>query len=202
MKIAVLGFGSLINNPHSAIYGASLEVKKPNMSITIPNGTNIQSHSPFLPAETLQLPICLGRLSSEGTDKRRLTMVLHPQAAEKQVYFTESIHTELAEAIDNLRRREGIGLGGEELIGFVNLVDQTKNSRIDAVATKVSEWAKRAHFDAVVWTDLPESGFDCHDQSPEDVILPLLESDSRLLSNTQAYIQALPNPPSALSGIS
>lgn len=180
MRIAVLGYGSLVNNLHSTHYHATLEV------------------SPFLPAEGLELPICLGRISSANTDRRRITMVLCEQASPRQAYFAEACFDELDKAIENLRTREGIGPRGIHYISYMNLRDGTKRSRYDFVAEKVNDWAKINRFDAVIWTDLPENGIKFHSSFKEEEILPLLLSDPVLLANTKGYIRDLPNPPTPL----
>ena len=71
-------------------------------------------------------------------------------------------------------------------------------SRIDDVAARISDWATRNHFDAVIWTDLPTKGVEFGPQSTGREIPPLLEADPTLLKNTKNYISDLPFPPNAL----
>lgn len=178
--------------------GQPLFAVKPEVDIPIPEGTNIKPNSPFLPAVGLQLPICLGRISSEGTPRRRITMVLCEQVESKQVYFAESYFRNLEDAIKNLREREGISEHYSSLIGYVDLIDKTNRSRFSLVAERVALWAANNAYDAVIWTDLSAHGITFYPDSTEEEILPYLEQDPVLLANTKKYIQDLPNPPSEL----
>lgn len=196
MKIAVLAFGSLVNNLTSVHYGGTLDVEKSALPIAIPAGSNIRGDTnPFLPAEGLKLPTRLGRLSSAHTEKRRFTMVLHEGASAEQVYFAVSRKSTLEEAMANLAAREGLG-PYSRAIGFCDLGDGSQNSRIPRVAERVAEWA-RGKFDAVIWTDL-EGNIEFAPDSTGREILPLLANDRLLLANSQAYIRDLPSPPNGL----
>lgn len=198
MLIIVLAFGSLVNHPHSDIYNKTLEVTKPEYNITIPDELNIRQDSPFLPAEDLKLPVRLGRVSGMGTPNRRISLILHPDASDELVFFAKSRFSNLNEALSNLREREGIASQNYKSIGYVNLRTGAHRSRLEGVAQRVSEWATRHGFDAVIWTDLPPKGVDFGPNSTGREILALLERDPVLLENTKQYIRDLPAPPNSL----
>lgn len=190
MKIAVLGFGSLINNLHSANYGGMLEVKKPPGNHPIANGLNIRPDSPFVPVDGLKLPVRLGRISGAGTPQRRITMVLCQGASDETVYFADSKFDNLNQAIQNLKEREG--LASPQAIGYVNVSNGSSRSRMQGVAERVSAWAKANGYDAVIWTDLEPKGIQFEPGSTGREIIPLLEQDPLLRQNTQKYIRDLP----------
>jgi hypothetical protein len=82
MKIAVLGWGSLIWCP------SSLRIK-----------TRWRANGPMLPIE-------FARISEDG----RLTLVIHPGSALQQIYWTISDLPELKAARENLKEREHCSL--------------------------------------------------------------------------------------------
>lgn len=198
MRIAIIGFGSLVNNPYSQNYNKELKARKPNASVSIPQDTTIKPDSPFLPAENLKLPLRLARISSMGTQERRITMTLFPGASHESVFFTESKFANLNDAIKNLREREGIPASNYESIGYVNLINGASRSRMEDVANRIREWAMQNGFEGVIWTDLPPKGIEFAQGSTGREILPFLENDSVLLRNTKNYILDLPKLPNPL----
>lgn len=83
MKVAILGWGSLIWNPGSLLMKGDW------------NKTG-----PYLPIE-------FARISRDG----RLTLVLYPDADDVQTMWAYSSCAELDQAIENLRQREGTSTG-------------------------------------------------------------------------------------------
>ncbi len=124
MRIAVLGWGSLIWNPGAlSIEGVW------------------QADGPILPIE-------FSRKSENG----RLTLVIDAGKGKKLTsQFAVSHYTNIAQAIENLRSREGTST---QNIGYVNLRDNTWRSRTTRYRT-IRKWAKQHKFDAIIWTDLP-----------------------------------------------
>lgn len=198
MRIAVLGFGNLVNNVHSETYNKTLEARKPNVEVVMPQGTQIKADSPFVPAKNLKLPIRLSRISSMGTPERRITMAICQGASDENVFFAESKCTDLNKAIKNLREREGIPESNAQAIGYVNLANGNSRSRMESVAQRIREWALQNGYDAVIWSDLDKKGIEFGPNSTGREILPLLENDPLLLSNTKKYIRDLPNAPNPL----
>ncbi len=128
MKIAILGWGSLIWSSRS------LQVREDRW----------HREGPFLPVE-------FARVSQDG----RLTLVLYRDALEVQTLWGYFAFTDLKQAIENLRVREGAGSEG---IGFVSLADGSHRCRVvPRVLNRIRDWAKEKGFDAVVWTDLPSN---------------------------------------------
>ncbi len=192
-RIAVLGFGSLPNQIYSDVYNKTLQVVKPNISSTAISGSNLKPNSPFIPADNLKLPVRLGRLSGANTDKRRITMTLHPQASNEPVFVAQSKFNNLNDAIRNLREREGIPEHKYENIGYVNLATNTSRSRVPGLADKIKQWAEAKGFSSVVWTDLPPN-IDFAAKSGGREIEALLARDPVLQLNTQKYIENLAGP--------
>jgi len=95
------------------------------------------------------LPIEFARVSGDG----RLTLVLRKRAKRVRVLWAEMNTTTLNKAIGNLKEREGTN---RESIGWVDLHNPSNNN-CNVVRTAqigIKRWARRKHFDAVVWTDL------------------------------------------------
>lgn len=126
MKIAILGWGSLIWN---------LEDLKIINNEWFHNG-------PVLPIE-------FARISNGG----RLTLVIKPNWDEVTTFYAISSLETLDEAIENLSIREGTGLNK---IGYYNFLDSANSLRIanQPIISKLVEWKKHIEIDAVIWTDL------------------------------------------------
>ena len=71
-NIAVLGFGSLPNQISSENYG------------------NLKPDSPFVKARGLKVPVRIGRLSKENTEKRRFTAVICKGASDEPAFYALS----------------------------------------------------------------------------------------------------------------
>ena len=125
MKIAVLGWGSLICNK------GCLKIKE-----------EWHEDGPYLPVE-------FARISSGG----RLTLVLLPGAEKVQVLWTYMAMDYLEEAIKNLAEREKTP--NQNNIGFIDIINSCSRSKVipDVVGT-IEELAHKKEIKAVIWTDL------------------------------------------------
>ena len=112
MKIAVLGWGSLIWNPKE-----------------LDANNEWNNDGPFLPIE-------FARISNNG----RLTLVIKEDLKTVQVLWTLMNSKELLKARSNLKEREGTT--SINRIGFVNLIENTKCSRYNGISETIKEWAK------------------------------------------------------------
>ena len=124
MKIAVLGWGSLI-----------WDQKKLKVS------QDWKNDGPILPIE-------FARISSNS----RLTLVLKNNAKQVQVLWNYIDTEDFNVARENLREREDTP--NIERIGFVNIMNNTKTNRNENITRLIIEWAKKKELDAVIWTDL------------------------------------------------
>lgn len=126
MKIAILGWGSLIWQPKELAYNKSFGWKK---------------EGPILPIE-------FARISKDG----RLTLVITENGTKVTVLYTLSNNESLDEAILNLAIREGSGrksIASYDKNNGVFLGDFIFKKEI-------KEWIKNTGFDAVIWTNLGE----------------------------------------------
>jgi len=128
MKIAVLAWGSLIWDPRTLACNGAFETGGP------------------------VLPIEFSRVSRNG----RLTLVIDPvHGTLCSTQFAQSTHSKLAQAVENLRSREGTTLNG---IGWVKTSGQEISSsafeRHPGAAQEIMSWATKHKWDAVIWTAL------------------------------------------------
>lgn len=130
MKIAILGWGSLISD-----------------SGDLPLKTEWQMEGPKLPVEFSRVSC-----SRDGA----LTLVIDPENGEEiSTLFSISKRLKLEDAICDLRARECTVV---KHIGYVNLVDGTQRCNVYSTAADIiRKWADEHSFDAVVWTDLPSN---------------------------------------------
>lgn len=125
MKIACLGWGSLIWNP------GNLQVKK-----------QWCTDGPVLPVE-------FARQSNNG----RLTLVITPEAIPVPTLWSLMTTKDLDIARESLREREGIG--PKSAGRFIGLVVAGLPAPADAVSQSVASWMYEQQLDAVLWTHLP-----------------------------------------------
>ncbi len=129
MRIAVLGWGSLIWDPRDLMLAGAFEPTGPS------------------------LPLEFSRVSRD----RRLTLVIdEARGAPCTTYVAPSMFSDLDQAIDNLRLREG--MPDRAGIGFVDIHDGRRSDTAwrrhpRAVAT-IESWAMRSGYRAVIWTAL------------------------------------------------
>lgn len=140
MKIAVLGWGSLIWNPGE-----------------------LKTAAPFAPNGPL-LPIEFCRISKDG----RLTLAIDETFGDVcTTYSAPSAFADLDAAIENLRKREGT-IASE--IGFVQPASGRQSDaameRHPQVVATIAAWAEAGGYDAAIWTALA-SNFDELDKAGE-----------------------------------
>ena len=133
MKIAVLGWGSLIWNP------------KRNSG-----ALNLADDKWF--SDGPELPVEFARISRD----KRLTLVLFPSGEKVPVLWAMMALNNLEEAIDNLRKVEGIPAYSKDRIGYVNLQSGGQRSSVVAdIADEIRRWGYMKKVEAVIWVDLP-----------------------------------------------
>ena len=133
MKIAVLGWGSLIWNP------------KRNSG-----ALNLADDKWF--SDGPELPVEFARISRD----KRLTLVLFPSGEKVPVLWAMMAPNNLEEAIDNLRKVEGIPAYSKDRIGYVNLQSGGQRSSVVAdIADEIRRWGYMKKVEAVIWVDLP-----------------------------------------------
>jgi hypothetical protein len=127
MKIAVLGWGSLIWDP-----------KELNIL-----DDKWNENGPILPIE-------FARVSKDG----RLTLVIKPNWTEVKTMYAISSFQDLTQAIENLRNREQTII---DRIGFYNFLTDEKHIREgnNFIIPNLISWQAQNYIDAVIWTDLP-----------------------------------------------
>ena len=130
MKIAVLGWGSLIWSP-----------KKLKIN------TAWQNDGPLLPIE-------FARISNDG----RLTLVLKKNEKKVQTLWSIMDFDSIELAKVNLKEREN--MTSINSIGFIDTVAKNKLSRFEDVSITIKKWALEKNIDAVIWTDLGVKFFD------------------------------------------
>jgi hypothetical protein len=129
MKIAILGWGSLVWNPRK-----------------LPLSGDWQRDGPLLPIE-------FSRISADG----RLTLVIdETNGAPVRTLYALSLRAELNQAITDLMEREGIT--NRSRIGYCDLHANTTNpdslARHPDACETIRAWAAKRKFDAVIWTAL------------------------------------------------
>ncbi len=127
MKIAILGWGSLIWQPKKLEYNKSF---------------GWQKDGPILPIE-------FARISKDG----RLTLVITENGSKVPVSYTLSNYQNLDEAILNLAVREG---SGRNSIGSYNKIDDTFSHDV-IFKQNILGWIIEKDIDAVIWTNLGEN---------------------------------------------
>ena len=129
MKIAILGWGSLIWDPRELHYRGRWYRNGPT------------------------LPIEFSRISSDG----RLTLVIDEKnGAQVVTRYSFSSLPDLKQAISDLNAREG--RPGSERIGFIELKTNTSNPDAKAAHPiafeRIRAWGIEKKLDAVIWTAL------------------------------------------------
>lgn len=130
MKVAILGWGSLIWDPRELPHYGPWEKGGPKLNIEF------------------------SRISSDG----RLTLVIDPKGPEVPTRFAFSPRTNIFDAVEDLRIREGTV---RKRIGYL-IASTGTNSRekyadqSDVIAV-LKKWCKKEKIDACVWTALPSN---------------------------------------------
>lgn len=129
------------------------------------------------------------RISADG----RLTLVIHPGSPAQRTYWAESQLTDLGEARENLRAREGTRL---EFISTTS-ADVARDSAADAAAIKVYDWlSSQLHaLKAAVWTGLKSNWFDRRgtEFTPESALKYLQELEGETADKAREYISCTPS---------
>ncbi|MBX3164392.1 MAG: hypothetical protein KF900_07925 [Bacteroidetes bacterium] len=126
MKIACLGWGSLIWRPESLLIRREWFMD-----------------GPFLPIEFV-------RQSKDG----RLTLVIYENAKPIRTLWALMATDDLEKAKQSLKVRESIS--DENFKSHIAAVTKDeKISDNDTIKTIIQEWAKKMDLDAVIWTNLP-----------------------------------------------
>ena len=125
MKIAILGWGSLVWDPRD-----------------LPRESYWERPGPSLPLE-------LSRVSRDT----RLTLVIDPQNGDDcETCYALSPRSDIDDAIEDLRRREGTP--NKSNIGFIDLERTRDRGRNQEPVKIIRAWAEEHRFSGVVWTDL------------------------------------------------
>lgn len=171
MRIAVLGWGSLIWDKRDLMLAGPFEPVGPT------------------------LPLEFSRVSRD----RRLTLVIDEERGTAcPTYVAPSTFSDLDEAIDNQRRREG--MPGPAGVGFVDSRDrrrsETASQRHPRAVVAIESWARRADYRAVIWTALA-SNFHEPDAagmpfSVEAALAYLAALDGPRLESALRYIRKAP----------
>lgn len=127
MKIAILGWGSLIWQPKNLDFDKVFGWKKDGPT----------------------LPIEFARVSKDG----RLTLVITENGTKVPVLYTLSNHQSLDEAVLNLAIREG---SGRKRVGSYDKNSDIFSSDFP-FKDEIKQWIKNTDFDAVIWTNLGEN---------------------------------------------
>ncbi len=143
-------------------------------------------------AENLKLGVCLGRVENKSSNLF-LTRVLHPDTSKKEpVFYATSIHSNMNTAIRSLRVHAGYSETESDAIGYINFAAERSRYKNPEIMEKIKVWARRNHFDGVVWVDVRPNIQGLTERpysNTRSAITPLLEGNPTLLSNTQNYIK-------------
>jgi hypothetical protein len=165
MKIAILGWGSLLWEPKDLQLAAPFALTGPN------------------------LPIEFCRISKD----HRLTLIIDETYGTLcQTYAATSAHTELTDAVENLRLREA--MSGAQDVGYVEIATQERS----AAATErhphagpSRQWSQRhAGYDAAIWTAL-DSHFERHTREPFSVNAAMRFLEDLEQNDPDAFARAL-----------
>lgn len=127
MRIAILGWGSLVWQPKGLKHDKSLGWK----------------------ADGPNLPIEFARISKDG----RLTLVITATGTDVPTLYTLSECKTIDEAISDLATREE---SGKKSIGWYDKSKDEFHPKDFKYPDVISEWIKDRDFDAVIWTNLGE----------------------------------------------
>lgn len=125
MKIAILGWGSLIWQPKDLKYNKEI---------------NWDKNGPYLPVE-------FSRISNDG----RLTLVIDNNAEKVQTLYAVSLYDKLDEAILDLTVREGCA---KDKIGWYDRSEDNFHPNNFIYDQDIKNWINDTDFDAVIWTNI------------------------------------------------
>jgi hypothetical protein len=128
MKIAILGWGSLIWQPKDLKFDANIGWKE---------------DGPVLPIE-------FARISKGG----RLTLVITPHGTKVPTLYCISSFDAINVAISNLKKREGTVLN---YIGYYDKSKNEFHPKESPIEENIKNWINTTDLDGVIWTNLPEN---------------------------------------------
>lgn len=164
MKIACLGWGSLLWDPQDLLIDKQWNINGP------------------------MLPIEFCRQSGNG----RLTLVIDQDSEPIKVLWSLMITRDLELAIESLRAREGIPKGRRE--DYIGVLRTDEATGADSIKNVLIQWLQEVGLDAVIWTNLPSKFNEVNDKKPskEEAVAYLqgLEGDTRAFA--EEYIRRAP----------
>ncbi len=165
MKIAILGWGSLLWDPRDLQRSTAFELTGPS------------------------LPIEFCRISKD----HRLTLIIDETFGTFcQTYAATSALTTLDEAVENLRLREGMSSAAD--VGFADLTSQKRSRNATRLhphmVETIADWALHAGYDAAIWTAL-ESHFEDRTTEPFSVNAALRFLETLEQRDAEAFTRAL-----------
>ena len=165
MKIAVLGWGSLLWDPR-----------------------DLQLASPFEPTGP-NLPIEFCRVSKN----HRLTLIIDETFGTLcRTYAGVSAFNELDTAVENLRLREGMSSAAD--VGYITIAKQERSpmaiERHPHAVETIADWALNAGYDAAIWTAL-DSHFESRTKEPFSVNAAMRFLENLEQHDTEAFALAL-----------
>jgi hypothetical protein len=195
-NIAILSYGSLVNQP-----------------VNSESGVRLEADYPFEPTNTY-LPVNLMRKSLSN----RVTAVIDSEnGLPKRVWAVTSKFKFLPNARNNLAGREGAPYRGrdtgysldnifymkkllpgrakdanEKVVSGRWVIRNANDSRQDLpmdVAINLADWADENNYGAIIWASFPPN------INSESELIQMLLQDDTLLANTQNYVNILPDGP-------
>lgn len=169
MRIAILGWGSLIWQPKELKYDKSF---------------GWETDGPILPIE-------FARISKDG----RLTLVITPNGTKVPTLYTLSDHKTTDEAVLDLAVREG---SGRNSIGWYEKLKDEFFPKGFVYQDEIREWIKDKDFDVVIWTNLGEKWERKNDKGKNEIINPndrigyLRKLKGPISTSAEQYIRKAP----------
>ncbi|MHA2363209.1 MAG: hypothetical protein ACXAC7_04575 [Candidatus Hodarchaeales archaeon] len=165
MKIAIIGWGSLIWDPRN------LESKG-----------DWQKDGP-------ELPIEFARVSKDG----RLTLAIHPGSNVLTTLWIESSNQNLNNAITNLRKRERCHSQNIGYVNIRDEKTRIRSENKE-IMKSIEQWLIKKKYDAVIWTDLPPNFAEKtgKDFTKENVLTYIKSLEGETLRKAQKYIVNAP----------
>jgi hypothetical protein len=165
MKIAILGWGSLIWDPRDLQLATAFEPTGPS------------------------LPIEFCRISKN----LRLTLIIDETFGTLcQTYAATCACNTLDDAVENLARREG--MSGTADVGYADLTSQERGRaatrRHPHAVESIADWALHAGYDAAIWTAL-DSHFEDRTSEPFSVNAAMRFLENLEQHDGQAFARAL-----------
>jgi hypothetical protein len=165
MKIAVLGWGSLLWDPQNLQLASPFELTGPN------------------------LPVEFCRVSKN----HRLTLIIDETYGTLcQTYAATSAFTSLDEAVENLREREVMSSVAD--IGFIELASNDRAraaaKRHPHALETIADWTRTAGYEAAIWTAL-DSHFETSTAEPFSVNAAMRFLENLEQHDPEAFARAL-----------